>query len=93
MEERFIKIGLISISDRASSGEYEMKAANLKNWLTKVLIKPFNLEEEIIPDEIEVIKNTLITYRIKKNVTLFLQLVEQVLLKEMLLLKHFKCWR
>ena len=61
MEERFIKIGLISISDRASSGEYvDEGIPNLKNWLTKALIKPFHTEENIIPDEIEIIKNTLI---------------------------------
>jgi molybdopterin adenylyltransferase len=73
MEERFIKIGLISISDRASSGEYEDKGLpNLKNWLTKVLIKPFNLEEEIIPDEIEIIKKTLITLSDKKKCNLIL---------------------
>ena len=73
MEERFIKIGLISISDRASSGEYKDEGLpNLKNWLTKVLIKPFNLEEEIIPDEIEVIKNTLITLSDKKKCDLIL---------------------
>ena len=73
MEERFIKIGLISISDRASSGEYEDKGLpNLKNWLTKVLIKPFNLEEEIIPDEIEIIKKTLITLSDEKKCDLIL---------------------
>ena len=73
MKERFIKIGLISISDRASSGKYEDEGLpNLKNWLTKVLIKPFNLEEEIIPDEIEVIKNTLITLSDKKKCDLIL---------------------
>ena len=73
MEERFIKIGLISISDRASSGEYEDEGLpNLKNWLTKVLIKPFNLEEEIIPDEIEVIKKTLITLSDEKKCDLIL---------------------
>ena len=61
MEERFIKIGLVSISDRASSGEYiDEGIPNLKNWLTKALIKPFHTEENIIPDEIEIIKNTLI---------------------------------
>jgi len=73
MKERFIKIGLISISDRASSGEYKDEGLpNLKNWLTKALIKPFNLEEEIIPDEIEVIKNTLITLSDKKKCDLIL---------------------
>ena len=73
MEERFIKIGLISISDRASSGKYEDEGLpNLKNWLTKVLIKPFDLEEIIIPDEIEVIKNTLIDLSDKKKCDLIL---------------------
>ena len=73
MEERFIKIGLISISDRASSGEYEDEGLpNLKNWLTKVLIKPFNSEEIIIPDEINVIKNTLIDLSDKKKCDLIL---------------------
>ena len=73
MEKRFIKIGLISISDRASSGEYKDEGLpNLKNWLTKALIKPFNLEEEVIPDQIEVIKNTLITLSDKRKCDLIL---------------------
>jgi len=73
VEERFIKIGLISISDRASSGEYKDEGLpNLKNWLTKVLIKPFNSEEIIIPDEINVIKNTLIDLSDKKKCDLIL---------------------
>ena len=73
MEKRFIKIGLISISDRASSGKYEDEGLpNLKNWLTKVLIKPFDFEEIIIPDEIEVIKNTLIDLSDKKKCDLIL---------------------
>ena len=73
MEERFIKIGLISISDRASSGEYKDEGLpNLKNWLTKALIKPFNSEEIVIPDEINVIKNTLIDLSDKKKCDLIL---------------------
>ena len=73
MEERFIIIGLISISDRASSGEYKDEGLpNLKNWLTKALIKPFNSEEIVIPDEINVIKNTLINLSDKKKCDLIL---------------------
>jgi len=73
VEERFIKIGLISISDRASSGEYKDEGLpNLKNWLTKALIKPFNSEEIVIPDEINVIKNTLINLSDKKKCDLIL---------------------
>jgi len=61
VRKKFIKIGLISISDRASSGEYiDEGLPILKEWLKKTLISSFDLEENIIPDEIEVIKNTLI---------------------------------
>jgi|TARA_B110000037_G_scaffold67310_1_gene81742 molybdopterin adenylyltransferase len=73
VKERFIKIGLISISDRAASGEYIDKGLpNLKSWLNKVLVKPFSLEENIIPDEIEIIKNTLKELSDKKNCDLIL---------------------
>lgn len=73
MKERFIKIGLISISDRASSGQYiDEGLPNLKNWLTDVLIKPFTIEEKIIPDDIELIKNTLKELSDKKNCDLIL---------------------
>ena len=73
MKERFIKIGLISISDRAASGEYIDKGLpNLKSWLNKVLVKPFSLEENIIPDEVEIIKNTLKELSDKKNCDLIL---------------------
>lgn len=73
MEKRFIKIGLISISDRASSGEYLDKGLpELKNWLKQSLMEPFNIEEIIIPDEIKVIKNTLIELSDKKKCDLIL---------------------
>jgi len=73
VEKRFIKIGLISISDRASSGEYLDKGLpELKNWLKQSLMEPFNIEEIIIPDEIKVIKNTLIELSDKKKCDLIL---------------------
>ncbi len=73
MKEKFIKIGLISISDRASSGQYiDEGLPNLINWLNKALIKPFTLEKIIIPDEIELIKNTLKELSDKKNCDLIL---------------------
>tara|TARA_B110000014_G_C19784437_1_gene407765 strand:+ start:32 stop:607 length:576 start_codon:yes stop_codon:yes gene_type:complete len=73
VEKRFIKIGLISISDRASSGEYLDKGLpELKNWLKQSLMEPFDIEEIIIPDEIKVIKNTLIELSDKKKCDLIL---------------------
>ena len=47
-----IKIGLVSISDRASSGVYEDKGIPaLQDWLTKALRNPIQWDTRLIPDE------------------------------------------
>ena len=47
-----IKIGIVSISDRASSGVYEDKGLPaLKDWLTAALKNPITFEARLIPDE------------------------------------------
>ena len=52
MTEKFIKIGLISISDRASSGVYEDQGIPaLRDWLGSALITPWEHVARIIPDE------------------------------------------
>lgn len=54
------RIGLVSISDRASSGIYEDKGIPaLESWLAKALATPFVLEKRLIPDEQPVIEQTL----------------------------------
>ena len=59
--KRFIKIGLVSISDRASSGIYEDKGIpSLKEWLAKALISSFETEEIVISDDQHLIEKTLI---------------------------------
>ncbi len=46
------KIGIVSISDRASSGVYEDKGLPaLKEWLTRALKNPITFEQRLIPDE------------------------------------------
>ena len=56
----FVKIGIVSISDRASTGVYEDKGGpTLKNWLNKVLLSPTVLVEKLIPDEQPIIEATL----------------------------------
>lgn len=60
MEKQFIKIGLVSISDRASSGVYEDKGLpTLKTWLTNALSTPFETVVRLIPDEQAEIEDTL----------------------------------
>ena len=54
-------IGIVSISDRASSGVYEDKGLPaLKEWLTDALHNPLTFVERLIPDEQAVIEQTLI---------------------------------
>ena len=47
-----VKIGIVSVSDRASSGVYVDKGLPaLKEWLTRALLNPITFEERLIPDE------------------------------------------
>ena len=56
-----VRIGIVSISDRASSGVYEDKGLPaLKAWLGLALKNPITFEERLIPDEQATISDTLI---------------------------------
>ena len=56
-----VTIGIVSISDRASSGVYEDKGLPaLKEWLAKALKNPITFQERLIPDEKERISATLV---------------------------------
>jgi molybdopterin adenylyltransferase len=56
-----VAIGIVSISDRASSGVYEDKGLPaLKEWLGRALKNPITFNERLIPDEKERISATLI---------------------------------
>ena len=47
-----IRIGIVSISDRASSGVYEDKGLPaLQDWLSSALLNPITFEPRLIPDE------------------------------------------
>jgi molybdopterin adenylyltransferase len=60
-EPELVKIGIVSISDRASSGVYEDKGLPaLKEWLGKALQNPLQFEDRLIPDEMAQISATLI---------------------------------
>lgn len=56
-----IKVGIISISDRASTGAYEDKGLPaLKEWLERALHNPISFEARLIPDEQKTIEDSLI---------------------------------
>ena len=54
-------IGLVSISDRASSGVYEDKGLpGLHAWFTAALKSPWRMTQRLIPDEQALIERTLV---------------------------------
>lgn len=60
MKNSKAKIGLVSISDRASSGTYQDKGIpSLKEWLAKALLSDYEVVEKLIPDEQPLIEATL----------------------------------
>jgi molybdopterin adenylyltransferase len=55
-----LRIGLVSISDRASSGVYKDEGIPaLEDWLRRALASPWTLVPRLIPDEQPVIEATL----------------------------------
>src|SRR5574343_182532 len=56
-----LKIGLVSISDRASQGVYEDKGLPaLRDWLKRTVTPPLEFEARLIADEQDEIQSTLI---------------------------------
>ncbi|CBJ82628.1 putative molybdochetalase in molybdopterine biosynthesis, metal incorporation step [Xenorhabdus bovienii str. Jollieti] len=55
-----LRIGLVSVSDRASNGVYQDKGLPaLETWLEKAITTPFSVETRLIPDEQILIEQTL----------------------------------
>ncbi|MBC8950648.1 MULTISPECIES: molybdopterin adenylyltransferase [Xenorhabdus] len=55
-----LRIGLVSVSDRASNGVYQDKGLPaLETWLKKAITTPFSVETRLIPDEQILIEQTL----------------------------------
>jgi molybdopterin adenylyltransferase len=60
MDMNTLRIGLVSISDRASSGVYQDKGIPaLEAWLASALTTPFEIQTRLIPDEQPIIEQTL----------------------------------
>jgi molybdopterin adenylyltransferase len=60
MTKEFIKIGLVSISDRASSGVYaDLGLPTLQNWLSSALLTPSQIVARLIADDQTEIEATL----------------------------------
>jgi molybdopterin adenylyltransferase len=59
--ERTLRIGLVSVSDRASQGIYQDQGLPaLQDWLGKALSTPWEMKTRLIPDERSAIEQALI---------------------------------
>lgn len=55
------KIGIVTVSDRASRGEYEDRGGPaISNYLNEVLSSPWEPVARVIPDDSEILQRTLI---------------------------------
>jgi len=55
-----VRIGLVSVSDRASAGVYEDKGIPaLRDWLSRAILNPIDWETRLIADEQPLISETL----------------------------------
>lgn len=61
LNKQKLKVGLVSVSDRASQGVYaDQGIPTLQSWLEKALIDEFDVEVRLIPDEQQLIEQTLV---------------------------------
>ncbi len=55
-----LRVGLLSISDRAARGQYEDAGLPaLRQWLEQTLLNPLQIESQLIPDEQNLIEHHL----------------------------------
>jgi len=60
MSDTSVKIGLVSVSDRASKGVYKDEGIPaLEEWFARALTTPWNIVTRLIPDERPLIEATL----------------------------------
>ena len=54
MSEEILKVGVVTVSDRASRGEYEDKSGPaIEAWLNGALVTPFEVESRLVADEFD----------------------------------------
>ena len=60
MTQTVARIGIVTVSDRASRGEYaDLGGPAIHDWLTRALTSPWEAVTRVIPDEREQVEATL----------------------------------
>lgn len=73
MNNTKIKVGFITISDRATRGEYaDIGGPAMQDWIKRALLSPYEIETIIIKDEQTLIEKTLCDFADNKHCNLIL---------------------
>lgn len=73
MNNTKIKIGFITISDRAARGEYkDIGGPAMQEWIKSAILSPYEIESVVIEDEQSLIEQTMIDFADNKNCNLIL---------------------
>lgn len=73
MKNTSIKVGFITISDRASRGEYQdIGGPAMQDWINNAILSPYTVESIVIADEQMLIEQTLIDFADKRQCNLIL---------------------
>lgn len=60
MTQQPVRIGIVTVSDRASSGEYEDKGGPaMREWLERALTTPWEAVPRLVPDELDQVEAVL----------------------------------
>ncbi len=61
MSKEVLRVGALTVSDRASAGEYEDKSGPaIEEWLDRALVTPFEITRGIVPDEFDEIAESIV---------------------------------
>ncbi|CAB5496441.1 Molybdopterin biosynthesis molybdochelatase MogA [Bathymodiolus thermophilus thioautotrophic gill symbiont] len=72
-QQTTIKVGFITISDRAARGEYEdIGGPAMQTWINNALLSPYEIATTIIEDEQTLIERTMIDFADNQNCNLIL---------------------
>ncbi|AWV90895.1 molybdopterin adenylyltransferase [Bradymonas sediminis] len=60
MTHSSLKVGIVTVSDRASRGEYEDRGGPaIRDWLDRAITSDWNAEVRLVPDELPTLAQTL----------------------------------
>jgi len=73
LKQTKIKVGFITISDRAARGEYtDIGGPAMQDWISNALLSPYSITHIIIEDEQPLIEQTMIDFADNKHCNLIL---------------------